>query len=68
MTVFEKFFVLAILTRTEIHQMSMNFCIELNGKEPKNIQFKKIEFDAWNVVLYEVELIDIDNRLSKFIN
>ena len=44
----------------------MNFCIELNGKEPKNIQFRKIEFDAWNVVLYEVELIDIDNRLSKF--
>ena len=48
--------------------MSMNFCIELNGKEPKNIQFKKIEFDAWYVVLYEVELINIDNRLSKFMN
>ena len=43
------------------------FCIELNGKEPKNI-LRINEFDAWNVVLYEVELIDIDNRLSKFIN
>ena len=48
--------------------MSMNFCIELNGKEPKNIQFKNIEFDAWYVVLYEVELINIDDRLSKFMN
>ena len=38
------------------------------AKSQKNIQFKKIEFDAWNVVLYEVELIDIDNRLSKFMN
>ena len=28
----------------------------------------EIEFDAWYVVLYEVELIDIDNRMSKFIN
>ena len=43
------------------------FCVELNGKEPKKI-FMINEFDAWNVVLYEVELIDIDNRLSKFIN
>ena len=34
---FWKFFVLAILTSMKIHQMSMNFCIELNGKEPKNI-------------------------------
>ena len=27
------------------------FCVELNGKEPKNIQFKKIEFDAWYAVV-----------------
>ena len=44
------------------------FCVELNGKEPKKNILRIIEFDAWNVVLYEVELIDIDNRLSKFIN
>ena len=49
--------------------MSMNFCIELNGKEPKKKNILRInEFDAWNVVLYEVELIDIDNRMSKFMN
>ena len=28
----------------------------------------KIEFDAWYVVLYEVELINIEDRLSKFMN
>ena len=37
------------------------------AKSQKNI-LKINEFDTWNVVLYEVELIDIDNRLSKFIN
>ena len=37
------------------------------AKSQKNI-LRINEFDAWNVVLYEVELIDIDNRLSKFIN
>ena len=47
---FLKIFVWAILTRMKIHQMSMNFCIELNGKEPKNIQLMKIEYDAWYVV------------------
>ena len=44
------------------------FVLNWMAKSQKNIQFKKIEFDAWNVVLYEVELIDIDDRLSKFMN
>ena len=43
------------------------FVLNWMAKSQKNI-LKINEFDAWNVVLYEVELIDIDYRLSKFIN
>ena len=37
------------------------------AKSQKNIHVDE-NYDGWYAVLYEVELIDIDNRLSKFIN
>ena len=41
MTVFEKFFVLAILTKIEIHQMSMNFVLNRMAKSQKTYSWDK---------------------------